>query len=209
MKIPEIGCRKGFSLVEVVVAVGIFALAIVGVIGLLSPTTKAVGDVSDSDAATRVVSIVQSELQALASTSAGWNSFTTGSNAILRLSSEVAAYDNNPPSDYSSVPYVLFASKDGGIVGAYSSTKWDGGTTLEKDGRKFFEIILIRNWSPGDSTADPPIAASGLSNPANDTTAGYLAYTIRLRWPAFLPNGVRVTDNSQKNVLIVPAAVTR
>ena len=65
--------RSAFSLVEVVVAVGIFALAIVGVIGLLSPTTKAVSEVSDNDAATRVVGIVQTELQALASKSGGWD----------------------------------------------------------------------------------------------------------------------------------------
>lgn len=201
MTIFSVNSRRAFSLVEVVVAVGIFALAIVGVIGLLSPTTKAVGDVADSDAASRVVSIVQAELQALASTSAGWTSFTTGGNSILRTSTDVATFDANTNPAYASLPYVFFSSKDGSIVGPYSSTRWDGGTQADEDGRKFFEIILIRNWDSSSST--------GLSNPANDATAGYLAYTIRLRWPAYLPNGVRATDNTQKNVLIVPAAVTR
>lgn len=186
--------RGAFSLVEVVVAVGIFALAIVGVIGLLSPTTKAVTEVSDNDAASRVVNIVQSELQALASSSGGWSNFTTGSDKFLRLSSESL---DDP--DYTK-PYVFFASKDGGKVGNADSTVW-GTVSADKDKNKFFEIILIRNWDADSST--------GLSNPTNDTTAGYLAYTIRLRWPAYLPNGVRVTDNTQKSVLIVPAAVTR
>ena len=208
---------KAFSLVEVVVAVGIFALAIVGVIGLLSPTTKAVADVADSDAASRVVGIVQNELQALASKAGGWDAFTKTSNSYLRDSDQVATFDGSISATadeasysatYTAASYVFFASKDGGKVGNYSSSAWgapaDSQTDKNKD--KFFEIILIRNWNAGNPPATP---ASGLSNPANDASAGYLAYTIRLRWPTFLPNGARVTDNTQKNVMIVPAAVTR
>jgi type II secretory pathway pseudopilin PulG len=193
--------KSAFSLVEVVVAIGIFSLAIVGVIGLLSPTTKAVTDVADSDSASRVVSMLQS----LASTSAGWSDFTTGSNAMLRLSSDVATYDGTLNPNYSSLSYVYFASKDGGIVGNYDSAKWGGAaeSQLKKDAKKFFEVVLIRNWNP---TASP---ASGLSDPANDNTAGYLAYTIRLRWPAYLPDGTRISDHTLQRVLIVPAAVTR
>jgi type II secretory pathway pseudopilin PulG len=157
--------RRAFSLVEVVVAVGIFALAIVGVIDLLSPTTKAVGDVFDNDAASRVVTIVQAELQALAYTSAGWSSFTTGSTSILRSSNDIANYDANTNPDYMGAEsHVLFSSRDGSIVGSALSTGWDGGTPVDEDSRKFFEIVLIRNWNP---TATP---TSGLSDPANDLT---------------------------------------
>jgi hypothetical protein len=179
---------------------------------LLSPTTKAVADVADNDAASRVVSIVQSELQALASSSGGWANFTNTTNGYLRLAASVSSFDDSisataAPATYKAAylaaPYVFFASKDGGKVGNYASTVWgaSGASDTEKDKDKFFEITLIRNWDTASST--------GLSSPTNDSTAGYLAYTIRLRWPAFLPSGVRVGDNSQKSVLIVPAAVTR
>ena len=59
----------------------------------------------------------------------------------------------------------------------------------------------MRNWDVANNT--------GLSNPTNDATAGFLAYTMRVRWPAFLPNGTQFTNNFQKSVMIVPAAVTR
>lgn len=54
---------SGFSLIEVVVAVGIFAIAIVSVIGLLGPINKTVSEVKDFDDASRVVAAIQSQLQ--------------------------------------------------------------------------------------------------------------------------------------------------
>lgn len=212
MKKSSLKHSKGFSLVEVVVAVGIFSLAIVGVIGLLTPTTKAVSDVSDNDAASRVVGMIQAELQSIASSTNGWTAFTHATTGLLRSADQLQSFDDNLAANaqettyksaYDGAPYILFASKDGGKIGVYSSPVW--GTTADsiekKNGEKFFEVSLIRNW---DSTS-----SQGLSNPANDGAAGFLAYTIRLRWPAFLPDGTRVGENSQKSVLIVPAAVTR
>lgn len=164
-------CRSegsGFSLVEVVVAVGIFALAIVGVIGLLVPTSKSITDVADSDSASRVISAVQSGLQ-----KAGFTSVKTSIDAN----------------------HLFFASKDGSKVGSEESAVWDGVPV----GERFFEFNLVRNTT--------------LSDPDNDGAAGYLAFTIVLRWPAYVVTGPttaeRLTDNAQKSVIIVPAAITR
>lgn len=161
--------RKAFSLVEVVVAVGIFALAIVGVIGLLTPTNKAIADVTESDAASRAISAIQSGLQQTARES------STGFTDVI-----------NSLSTSSSPQYIYFASKSGDKVGK---------TAAVPNAEKFFEFALIRNDT--------------LSPLANDTSAGYLAFTISLRWPAYLPNGAQFTVNSQKSVLIIPAAITR
>lgn len=158
--------RKGFSLVEVVVAVGIFALAIVGVIGLLSPTNKAIADVSDSDASSRAISAIQTGLQ-----QAGYEAVRTSLIA-------------GTPADND---YVFFSSKSGDKVGLSG--------VFTQDADKFFEFALIRN--------------AALSSVDNDPTAGFLAFTISLRWPAYLPNGQRFTAHQQKSVLIVPAAITR
>lgn len=160
---------KAFSLVEVVVAAGIFALAIVGVIGLLSPTNKAVADVADSDAAARAISAIQSGLQ------------ETGFSGVLANFSASAAAPE----------YKFAASKNGDKVGLIDDTtdKFSGNE------EKFFEFALIRNDT--------------LSPTNNDTTAGYLAFTISLRWPAYLPDGTKFEVNEQKSVLIVPAAITR
>lgn len=159
-------------MVEVVVAVGIFALAIVGVIGLLGPTSRNVTDVVDTDAATRVIGAIQSSLQEGVRTQT--NGFTSLGNA---LTGSYGTY---------------YASRDGSKVGT--------GTTVP-DNEKFFEFALIRNTD-----------LSGTNN-SGDTTAGFLAFTISLRWPAYVPNaagtGTKITDDTQKSVMIVPAAVTR
>ena len=152
--------RSGFSLIEVVVAVGIFAVGIVGVIGLFAPTTKNVAAVADSDASTQVVAAIQQYLK---------DQGFTGTQTIV----------NNGTTYY--------ANKLGNIIDVRSSS------TLP-DTAKFFEFTLIRN--------------TDLSDPSNDATAGYLAFTINLKWPSYLPNGTAVADN-QKSSLIIPAAVTR
>jgi type II secretory pathway pseudopilin PulG len=179
---PQIGfsvaCRKrAFSLVEVVVAVGIFALAIVGVIGLLAPTTQSISNVADSDVASRVMATIQSGLQ-----TAGYAQIKTALNA--------------PTTQF-------YATKDGSKVGVSTdNTLWVSGQNQEK----FFEFKLVRN---GDS----PATGDGLSPKANDDTAGFLAFTIVLKWPAYAPTadgliGTAVPD-AQKSIMIVPAAVTR
>ena len=192
--------RKAFSLVEVVVAVGIFAISIVAVIGLLGPTNKSVADVRGTDDATRVVGAIQTQLQTLASTSTGWTAIsfagTNPSGGFLRLASEVQADDATTTLDPSTKPYILFASRDGSRLGTSSdTTAWQGETPANS--LKYFEVELIRNETLSPATA------------ANDNAAGFLAYTIRLRWPAYQPNGQRFTDNTQKNVLLVPGAVHR
>jgi len=166
--------RSGFSLVEVVVSVGIFAVAIVGIIGLFAPTTKNVAAVADADGSNRAVAAIQSALKESGFTAVK-SSFSKG--------------------------YIYYANKNGTVV---DQIKTDGSLNqvVTSNVDRFFEFSLTRN---GDS----PNVGDGLSPAANDNTAGFLAFTINLRWPAYLPNGVPVTDNSQKSTLIVPAAVTR
>lgn len=160
---------KGFSLVEVVVAVGIFALAIVGVLGLLAPTSKNISDVSDSDAASRVITAIQSGLQ-----TAGYTSV----NASLIANKQ------------------FYATKDGSKVAASDAV---GVWTTGQNQEKFFEFKLVRNDT--------------LSPVANDATAGFLAFTIVLKWPSFVPTPDGLTgtavDDAQKSVVVVPAAITR
>jgi type II secretory pathway pseudopilin PulG len=193
---------RAFSLVEVVVAVGIFAISIVAVIGLLAPVNKNITGVRDTDDASRVVSAIQAELQRVAETPAGWTLLTS---TYLRTSAQSQADDVNNNFNPATTTYTLFSSRDGDKVGPYASTVWDPANNLsqtDEDKLKFFEIAVIRN---GDSPAN----GNGLSPQANDLTAGFLAFTLRLRWPAYNANGERFTDNTQKSILLVPAAVHR
>jgi prepilin-type N-terminal cleavage/methylation domain-containing protein len=203
--------KKGFSLVEVVVAVGIFALAIVGVIGLLSPTNKAVADVADSDNATRVVSAVQQGLQQLAASGrfttvgsvVGVGSFTIGaavSDGLIQATAPADPTDGNTLATSGTYnKFTIYASRDGSKVGLTGDATVWGTAAATNNTLKYFEIMLIRN-----STLSPNLT------PANaDTASGYLAYTMRIRWPAYTPDGNEFKIHTQKSVLIVPGAITR
>src|ERR1700757_4352086 len=54
---------RAFTLLEVVIAVGIFAIGMVAVIGLFTPAAKSIGDSADAEAATRVADLLNVKLQ--------------------------------------------------------------------------------------------------------------------------------------------------
>src|SRR5690606_13941447 len=83
----------------------------------------------------------------------------------------------------------IYASSDGQKVAADEAAVWGGENT-----EKFFAITLTRN--------------TDLSDPADDDKSGYLAFTIKLSWPAYTPDG-QPTASSQQSVMVVPAAITR
>jgi hypothetical protein len=82
----------------------------------------------------------------------------------------------------------FYSSRDGSKLGIGTSTIWN---SLNED--KFYKIELYRNAT--------------LSVPANDAAAGYLAFTIKLTWPAYL--GETAASDAQQSTLLLPAAVTR
>jgi uncharacterized protein (TIGR02598 family) len=125
--------KSAFSLVEVVVAVGVFAIAVVAVIGMLVPINESIADVQDGDDATRVAQVIQAELQ-------------------KAPFSSVQGFIRNGT--------VLYANKSGRIVAPDADSKWDvdgvGGVSLDEQSAKFFQISLELNsvLSPnGDDVA--------------------------------------------------------
>jgi type II secretory pathway pseudopilin PulG len=191
-----------FSLVEVVVAVGIFALAIVAVIGLLAPLGSSVTDVRDGDDASRVATTIQSGLQ----------------DEVNRLKQQDSSSYWTTFASYLDGTTVLYANRDGSVVGKVDSlgpdglSIWDtdkaGGVTPLEEFARFFEVTLSRN--------------TALSSVATDASAGYLAFNITLRWPGYIRTGedsvvqvyhpdpdTNASLKAQQSVLILPAAVVR
>lgn len=71
----------GFSLIEVIVAVAIFAGSVVAILGLLSPASQSVEDVLDSYTANRLTENIRAELSRMGFDEAV--SLTGGANTIL------------------------------------------------------------------------------------------------------------------------------
>ena len=211
---------RAFSLLEVVVAVGIFAIGMVAVIGLFAPIAKSVGRIQDADAATNVAALLSVRLQGQSLTEVG---------KLLKVASgprthQLTDADNNPntaAADPRADPQLLFASRDGSKIGFYADPVW-GPTDVDK----FFEIALIRNETLSP-LGTPATDAEGTTTTVNpDDTALFLAYSARIRWPAFVPDatptnlrralpagfspagGVRF-DNSKKQVLYFSGSITR
>jgi hypothetical protein len=140
--------------------------------------------------------------------------------ALLKKSSAAGGHEltaDNARADYDIArdPQLLFANRDGTKIGTFADTTVWG--TPNSNREKFFEIALIRNETlspPADPAADPP------ANP--DATAAFIAYTARIRWPAFValsgagaqqvganPAGAVRFDHSSKLSLFVAGAVKR
>lgn len=210
--------HSAFSLIEVVVAVAIFAIGMVGIIALFAPVAHSVNTTSDNEVAARVADALRVKLRTMPfATVAGMLKQTTASSHELVVNDQKSDYD--PTKD----AQVLFANRDGTKIGFYSDAIWlDATTRRNTDREKFFEIALIRNerisakattttGSDGAATTDRP-----------DDTAVVLAYTARLRFPAFVSDGTATGaiqvgansgtvrfDHGKKQVLYFAGSVSR
>jgi prepilin-type N-terminal cleavage/methylation domain-containing protein len=201
------GHAAGFSLLEVLVALGICAVGMVAVLGLYVPVTRSAAAVADAEAAARVADAVRSRL------------LTVPYASALTLIQEPAAVerkdgDPNYDSSAGAVNWKALFGTLNGEVGICEPTKggvWrDSRDRVVTDEEKFFEIDLIRN--PEMS----PAAADALST--------HVAFTVRVRWPAFLPssggNPISIDtlpiagsstafDHSRKGVLFLAGTISR
>jgi type II secretory pathway pseudopilin PulG len=210
--------RGAFSLLEVVVAIGIFAAGMLGVVALFTPVARSVSASADGEAAARVADALKLKLQSMPFLEVP-TLLKVSNGARHALTDSDARSDYNPATD----AQILFASRDGSKVGVYSDPVWiDPATNRNSDPDKFFEIALIRN-----ETLSPLIvgvsSAEGDPVPADsDATALMMAYTARVRWPAFVKEGgtgaIQVGsnpaaalrfDHSSKQVLFFTGSVTR
>lgn len=123
---------KAFSLVEVVVAVGIFAIAVVSIIGILVPINQSVSDLRDTDDAARVVQTIQGVLQEA--------DFTNVQGFIGGTAS-------------------LYATRLGDLVALNADARWNidatSATSPTSNARKFFKIDLLENDDLSPNGTDP------------------------------------------------------
>lgn len=190
--------RRGFSLLEVVAAVGIFAIGIVAVIGLYAPVAKTVGASAEAEAANRAAEAVLSRLQAMPFTAV---------EALLKTPAEVQAQDalgNYNPNDTNDAR-AIFATQSGDVgILELERKVWLGadGTTVLQNRDKFFEITLVRD--------------------ARLSTPSLHAFVVRVRWPVFQPGpgttavqigagqaGSVAYDHSRQQVAFFSGAVLR
>lgn len=201
---------RAFSLVEVVVAVGIFAFAVIAIIGLLLPNTRAVDERIESDIARRLAENVQFELQryarvvALAQSGTARKGFDDLENVFFvggvarRSLFMVATRDGSRVLVTGEDPYEAWNDT---YVDPYDPETATYDTVPAAD-RLAAENALISNTTPG---TPPGIAfrdryylieifltkspAYRQTNLAGDVALGFLPVGVRVLWPYRLPNG--------------------
>lgn len=207
MKAPRASLREAFTLLEVVIAISVFAIGMIAVVGLLAPVARSVTSSSDAAAAARAADAVREKLRSMTIA----NVAPLLKNSTGARGHELTDLDARPDYDLTKDAQLLFASRDGSKIGTYSDPVWIDPTTKRASDRdKFFEIALIRN-----ETLSPKSSATA-------ATDFVLAYVARIRWPAFVadatgsvaqfgsnPTGAVKFDHGRKQVLFVAGAVTR
>ena len=111
---------KGFSLIEVVLAIGIFLVTVLALVGLLGPTLQSVDEVEKVDETTSVVSSVNAFLQSSEDINPGgskfnaiYNAVTSGDHATIFV---YRYYDDQTSSEDERIDIVVgFAPGESGI----------------------------------------------------------------------------------------------
>lgn len=126
------GARGGFSLIEIILAIGVFALTIVAVIGMLGSSSQATSDVINTVSASQIADAVRTEL-------------------------EIIGYDQLLPLTAGATPLELVGTKNGDAVvqeksGEDPTTNPPGMPNRDR----FFLIQVERLGNPGESLEYKP-----------------------------------------------------
>jgi type II secretory pathway pseudopilin PulG len=161
----EAGERRGphlaFSLVEVVVAVGLLAFALVAILGLMSSTTRSAADVTEAEGLASLGASVQRELERIEA--------SIGLRGLAELL----------PAGDPAAGLRLVGTRDGLRV-----LRADGADPAANHS-------LVDPALPGIANRDRffLIELARLAEPAADGDAGFIALGARCSWPYEIPTG--------------------
>jgi hypothetical protein len=201
----------GFSLIEVVAALGIFSVAIIMVIAMMTNGLQTETAIIDRSTANRLVGAINTKLASL-----GYDVVQGTDDTNKRLPwvpSTGLLFDDTQDPNASGIDTtsagskVLFANKTGDKVGTYTDPIWGG--TGNNNAEKYFEVMLVRCSNPGKLLSpdrDP-------SSPTADTllAASSVTFYVRVSWPAYSADGTpsNPATRATRGVLIFTYALPR
>jgi hypothetical protein len=174
--LPGAGCRRGprhpaaagLTLLEVVVAIGIGALALVGVLGLFAATIHSEDEVRDRDAVNRLGGGIEAELSRL-KTGLGWSGWVAGL----------------PPCDAAD-GILLVGTRSGGWVRRADGP--DPAADRSPDDPELPGIPARDRYFRIEVRAAPGFRPEGAT--------GFVVVEARVSWPFRVPMGAATSDPS-------------
>ena len=196
---------RAFSLVEVVIAVGIFAVAVISIVGLILPNTKRIADQLDAQVAQRLSDNIRFELERY-----GFKNITNSLNAASDRVFLVASNDGSRVLVTGEDPYAAWNETYNSSYDPDSSSYTTVATKLDA------ENALETNTNPGN----PPglafrdryflVEVGWPIHPQYKNDGAAVPLNVRVMWPYRLPNGPATpTSSSAYNDLpwrVVPPA---
>lgn len=176
--------QQAFSLVEVVLAIGVFALTIVAVIGLLGPIASQVRDLRDSKTANHLPTPIREELNRL-----GFESFVN--DGFAAIASDHSPIQTGDIPTGRTILASLVATQDGSEVAEASQT-----SRVPADER-YFLIQILAPPAPGPGTAD-------LRYQSGDA---HVTFEVEISWPYRLPDGSLVAYENRQTFSYYTAIV--
>lgn len=176
---------RGFSLIEVILALGIFLVTIVALVGLLGPTLKSVDDVEKIDEIVSVVNSVEAFLQSSPDIETRTGTPVTKFDAIFE-----AVADNGFATVFVFRQFLSAGSTDVqlriGFDAADSSVNAAAlllPTDFENAAGPVFRVVLTPSPvipAEGDDLTDPTAAAIPYRSPTRDTATGVYTLSVAL-----------------------------
>ncbi len=203
--LPRSSRFRGFTIIEVMVALVVFTVAVIMSIVMMGNSMQAETAVLDQALAKRVVSTINARLDSL-----GYSQIQGMSDQSRKepsIPSTGLLFDRNQdPQDKTLThdnPKLLYINKLGTKIGTHLDPIW-GERGLDADKQKYFEVMLVRGIEPSTSRA----STSGENDPILLREAASVQFVVRISWPAHNANGDE-TSRGTRNAFIFNSALAR
>ena len=176
--------RRGFSLIEVVLAIGIFLVTVLALVGLLGPTLKSVDDVEKSDEVSSVVNTVNAFLQSSPDIAPTGSKFDAIYKAVAddgiatiivyRWFDDATTTADGPPAVQIEVG---FADTEGGTIDPRAVVN-NGNANFQDAAGPIYRVVLSASSVTPEDSLDPK---------TRNTTTGI--FTLAVEDPSVYPEG--------------------
>jgi len=177
----------GFSLIEVIAAIALFAFGVTTLIGLLTASVASTGSTTDASVAAHLGDLIRIELQTRVARARSLEPV----NVLLRAPA-------SPFGDPRTDSQLLFASRDGTTVGSYADPVWDDHI---RERHFVIELVRLDLGGPANEGSESPFAAN---------------YFAVVRWPAFgpetdstQPERIKPALRGQQEAVLLTGVITR
>ena len=144
--------QKGFSLIEVVLAIGIFLVTVLALVGLLGPTLQSVDEVEKTDEVSSIVNTINAFLQNSPEIAPGASRFNAIYNAVSQDSATLLVFRAYDANDVISLK-VGFVGETDQLARVSDSDVTDGSKVFAA-GTIYRAVLTPSSVNPVDERAD-------------------------------------------------------